>query len=79
MGSNPASAFQNIANNLYKNYVLLADNFHLIFQFFWFGFNLKIRSAAAGFFFIAEVRLPEEDEIVAAARGNLSAIYKIKA
>jgi len=64
--------------SFYVNNVLLADNFHLIFLFFWFGFNLKIRSAAAGFFFIAEVRLPEEDEIVAAARGNLSAIYKIK-
>ena len=58
--------------------IFLDDNFHLIFLFFWFGFNLKIRSAVAGFFFVAEVRFPEENEIVAAARGNLSAIYNIK-
>ncbi len=65
-------------SSLSTKMIFLADNFHLIILFFRLGFNLKIRSAVAGLFFVAEVRLPEEDEIVAAARSNLSAIYKIK-
>jgi hypothetical protein len=67
-----------LCNCLVRTSLKMMFNFHLIILFFWFGFNLKIRSAVAGFFFVAEVRFPEEDEIVAAARGNLSAIYKIK-